>query len=208
MEKRWHYVYVILYPALDYKFYYGSRITDVTPAADVEYFGSLVTFAQYNDAKNAEYQADALKVVLHAEYRAVSRTSLRRLAERENTLIREALEASHVGPAICINRNIGGRIYATTDERRQWGSLGGKKSAAACAGIHAFVYDRRGQPQRLGAAMAQAQQAKTFKFLDPAGNSKTVHNLRAFCRKNNLDHAHMCCVHRGSRKNHKGWSKP
>jgi len=48
---------------------------------------------------------------------------------------------------------------------------------------------------------------KTFEFLSPEGVVFVVENLVSFCRDRGLDHSHMCAVHRGKEKAHKGWSK-
>lgn len=90
MAKRWYYLYVILYPSLGYKFYYGSRITDRAPEEDHQYFGSPVTFAHYNDPDHPEYQADALKVILRAEHRRESKKAAKALSDAESALIKTA----------------------------------------------------------------------------------------------------------------------
>jgi hypothetical protein len=83
MRKRWYYLYVILYPSLGYKFYYGSRITDRAPEEDQQYFGSPVTFATYNDPTHADFQADAIKVILRADYRRESKKAATELSKAE-----------------------------------------------------------------------------------------------------------------------------
>lgn len=207
MEKRWHYVYVILYPSLGYKFYYGSRITDTHPEQDTAYFGSSVTFAHYNDPEHAEYQVDAVKVVLRAIYTVSAVKAQKEISNLEDRLIREALEASHVGPELCLNRNVGGRIYATPTERKKWSAAGGNAVVERGAGIHELIPDAHGRMRPRGAIMRQKTSAKTYKFLSPTGVPQIVHGLREFCRDNNLDFSSMRKVHMGARNKHKGWRK-
>lgn len=185
MEKRWHYVYIILYPSLGYKFYYGSRVTDNHPEDDLTYFGSSVTFARYRDANHAEYQADALKVVLRSFYGKVGDYNLKKITAFENKLIKEALIASHVGPELCLNRNIGGRFYATPEERRAWGSKGGGKNSDLLR-------------QRLAGA---------YVFMSPEGKKTHVHGLKTFAKQHNLNHGNLRSVYYGRRASHKGWRR-
>lgn len=49
--------------------------------------------------------------------------------------------------------------------------------------------------------------AKGYVFVSPDGVSTTVFNLRDFCRRNNLQQAHMVKVDKGIYKQHKGWTK-
>lgn len=189
MQKKWHYVYIILYPSLGYKFYYGSRVTDVHPEEDTGYFGSLVTFSCFNDPTHAEYQADAIKVVLHAIYAVPSKRTNQKIAKLENKLIKEALASSHVGPGLCVNRNIAGRVFGTTAERKIWGALGGKVSGGK------------------NAEFLKQHLAKEFKFTDPTGKPRTIVGLRTFCREHNLDPSAMRRVALGKNVKHKGWRR-
>jgi hypothetical protein len=207
MEKRWHYVYIILYPSLGYKFYYGSRITDVHPEHDTAYFGSSVTFAHYNDPEHPEYQADAVKVVLRAVYAVSAFRTQKEISDLEHRLIREALEASHVGPDLCLNRNVAGRIYGTPEERKKWSASGGLAAVEKGTGIHELIPDSQGRMRKRGAINSQQARAKTYQFLSPTGVPQTVHGLREFCRDNNLDFSSMRKVHIGKRNKHKGWRK-
>jgi hypothetical protein len=185
MQKKWHYIYVILYPALGYKFYYGSRVTTNHPEEDLTYFGSSVTFARYSDVNHEEYQPDALKVVLYSFYGKISKHNLRRISAYENRLIKEALTASHVGPEVCLNRNIAGRIYATTEERKEWSSRGGGKNADVLR-------------QKL---------SKQYVFESPSGKRTPVFGLNTFAKKHNLNRGNLRAVHNGRRHSHKGWRK-
>ena len=189
MQKKWHYVYVILYPSLGYKFYYGSRITENSPEEDTDYFGSSVTFSRYNDSAHDEYQQDALKVVLYSFYGKSGVYNAKKISGVEQRLIKEAVSASHVGPEICLNRNVSGRIFGTPDELKTWRSLGGKKGGGK------------------NAKMLGIKLAKEFAFFDPEGRVRTIRGLRPFCRENNLDPSAMRHVQRGRRTSHKGWRK-
>lgn len=230
MQKRWHYLYVILYPSLGYKCYYGSRVTKTHPADDVAYFGSSVTFAHYNDVTSHEYQADALKVILHAEYVWRSRKSAEKLNTAEAELIRTALNEAELGPAICLNRNVSGQIYLTPAERKiavarsvaagsgfsnmsvaelkKHASDGGLKAARLKKGVHGMSAAALKKSRRLGASRSAEKLAKTYNFRDPAGKSVTIHNLAAFCRQCGLDACNMRKLHRGTAKSCKGWTKP
>lgn len=178
-------MYIILYPSLGYKFYYGSRITDIHPEDDTGYFGSLVTFAHFNDPTHPEYQADAIKVVLHAVYAVSSQKTQRQIFKLENRLIKEALAASHVGPEICVNRNIAGRIYCTREERKMWSARGGGKNSD----------------------LLRQKLSKHYRFTDPTGKPKKIFGLRTFCKEHNLDPSAMRRVAQGKVNSHKGWRK-
>jgi hypothetical protein len=228
MHKRWHYLYVIVYPALGHKLYFGSRITHIRPEQDMQYFGSSETFARYNDAEHAEYQPDALKVVLWAKYQAHGRRNTARLATAEAQLIKTALEEH--GSDACLNRNIGGRIYMTPEEqalaterskangggfagmtpaaRRKWAHIGGKKSAKLNKGLHGMPPEKLKTVQAKGHKSIAARYSRTFTFLTPYGQHVTITNLREFCRLHHLNPAHMRSVNCGRIKSHKGWRKP
>jgi hypothetical protein len=183
MQRRWHYIYVILYPDLGYKFYYGSRITARHPDEDIRYFGSLVTFKHYNDDSHEDYQPHALKVILWAAKLPHCKKSARRLSELETQYIRDALKNSeHLGPEVCLNRNYAGRIVLTPEEHQA-------------------------RQQRISASIIQ-KYAKTYTFIDPRGRKVTFTNLKQFCRDHNLHRSHMRSVHKGTRNSHKGWTKP
>ncbi|CAM0028572.1 HNH endonuclease [Vibrio phage D529] len=49
--------------------------------------------------------------------------------------------------------------------------------------------------------------AKSYKFTSPNGDLVVIHNLRKFCKDNNLTDANMNKVNSGERKQHKGWTK-
>jgi hypothetical protein len=177
LEFRWHYIYVIVFPELDYKFYYGSRVTHVHPEAD-NYWGSPQTFKRYWQRAHPEYQTCAYKIILWQDWLPRTKESSRLLHDREVVLIQSALSnVAHLGPSICLNRAIGGRFCLTATERQEH-------------------YDKLAQ-----------QSAKTYFFVDPTGKTVVVHNLRAFCRKFNLHKPNMTSVHTGKRKSHKGWRK-
>lgn len=50
-----------------------------------------------------------------------------------------------------------------------------------------------------------AAMAKHHKLISPAGEVKTIYNLKDYCRGTDLNHRHMCEVSNGKRKSHKGW---
>lgn len=49
--------------------------------------------------------------------------------------------------------------------------------------------------------------AKKYMFVSPVGEVTYIYNLSEFCVKNNLGRGNMGSVHRGERKQHKGWTK-
>jgi hypothetical protein len=51
--------------------------------------------------------------------------------------------------------------------------------------------------------------AKKWVFKNPYGDREEIYNLRAFCRKNNLNSAHMVNMLNpwSNRKSHKGWTR-
>lgn len=228
MQKRWHYLYVIVYPALGYKLYYGSRVSDAAPARDSQYFGSSIAFSRYNDPGHAEYQPDALKVVLWAKYQAHGKRNSTRLAAAEAQLIKLAL--AEQGPEACLNRNISGRIYMTPAEqaqalarsqasgggfsgmtpeiRRKWAGTGGKKSAQLKTGVHGMPPAKLKAAQAKGRATIQARYAKTYTFITPYGRNVTITNLKEFCRLHHLNAGHMRSLNCGRIKSHKGWRRP
>lgn len=201
MQYCWHYLYVIIYPSLGYKMYYGSRITARHPAADHTYFGSPRTFARYNNAAHPEYQADAIKVVLYAEYCRRNKTNARRISSREMRLIKAA-HKEH-GPDICLNRNAAGRFILTAAEL----IATGKKIAALGLGMYSMSPEHRRAANKRGGEALARKKAKTYKMLTPDNKRKTIHNMRAFCRENSLNHGHMFQVANGNLKSHKGWRK-
>ena len=177
MEFRWHYIYVIVFPDLDYKFYYGSRVTTAHPEID-NYWGSPQTFKRYWQPTHPEYQARAYKVILWHDWLPHTKESGQTLHKREKALIMAALEDNeHLGPDVCLNRAVGARCCLSPAERKQH-------------------YDRLAE-----------QSAKTYFFVDPGGQTVVVHNLKAFCRKFKLHKPNMTSVHTGKRKSHKGWRK-
>ncbi|NBT76112.1 hypothetical protein EBZ80_24005 [bacterium] len=231
MAKRWYYLYVILYPSLGYKFYYGSRITDKAPEDDHQYFGSPVTFAQYNDPTHPEYQADALKVILRAEKRRASKKAAKELSDTETTLIKNAhANTEYLGPEVCLNRNAAGRFLLTDAQRRialersisngggflnmtrkqhlKWASIGGTKSVELKTGLHAIPEEQMQEIRARGRQAISKKYSKTYQFLNPDGELTTIHNLKDFCRKNNLSDCHMRSVNCGRIKSHRGWRKP
>jgi len=52
---------------------------------------------------------------------------------------------------------------------------------------------------------ADASLSKSYKFKSPEGCIVDVYNLSRFCRDNKLNTGHMCNVHCGKLKQHKGW---
>lgn len=230
MPKRWYYVYVIVYPDLGHKFYYGSRITSKQPDADIRYFGSSKTFKRYNDIHDPEYQATALKVILWAELLPHTKTNTRALSKLETQYIRAALEnTEHLGPDVCLNRSYSGRIVLTPAEQREIGlrvvangggffgmskcrhmrfaRMGGHKSYAMGAGVHGLSKEALADAQKRGHATIAARYSKTYTFIDPTGRSVTFKNLKQFCRENDLNPAHMRSLNIGKLKSHKGWTR-
>jgi len=49
--------------------------------------------------------------------------------------------------------------------------------------------------------------AKKYGFKSPCGANVDIYNLSTFCDENNLHASHMCAVHNGKLKAHKGWTK-
>lgn len=49
--------------------------------------------------------------------------------------------------------------------------------------------------------------AKTYIFISPTGERIEIFNVRKFARENNLNHAHLYQVQKGTLKTHKGWTK-
>lgn len=231
MRKRWYYLYVILYPSLGYKFYYGSRITDRSPDDDHQYFGSPVTFAHYNDPEHAEYQADAIKVVLQAQYRRESKRAATELSKAETSLIKTAhADTEHLGPEVCLNRNAAGRFLLTPEQRKiarqrshdsgsgfagmdaetrqKWASIGGTKSVEMKTGVHGIPEQRMEELRERGRNVIREKYSKTYNFLNPDGDLVIIHNLKDFCRHNGLRDCHMRSVNAGRIKSHRGWRKP
>jgi hypothetical protein len=226
-KQYWHYVYVIYYPARNYCFYYGSRITDKPPADDWAYFGSSVSFAQYNDPEHPEYQADAIKVVLAATQSRRTKKAEQALGQQEADLIRAALR-DH-GLELCLNRNVQGRICLTEQQRKAalersiangggfvnmskeqqlaWASAGGRKSYTMKTGVHAIPRDKVLAALAKGRKVIAQKYAKTYVFKNPAGKTVTVCNLAKFCREQGLRACHMRGVQGGRYKSHKGWTK-
>lgn len=231
MRKRWHYLYVIVYPALGYKFYYGSRIADRAPEEDQQYFGSPVTFAHYNDPAHSEYQADALKVILRVDYCRASKKAAKQLSDAEITLIKDAhANIEHLGPDVCLNRNAGGRFLLTDDQirmarekshnngagfanmdqktRQKWARVGGTKSVEMGVGVHAIPEKRMQELREQGRQAIREKYSKTYSFLNPDGDLVIIHNLSDFSRQNGLTVGHMRSVNSGRIKSHRGWRKP
>ncbi len=52
----------------------------------------------------------------------------------------------------------------------------------------------------------EKSRAKTYKFISPDGEVVEIYNLEKFSAANGLYPGHMCCVAKGSRKSHKGWT--
>lgn len=224
-KKCWHYLYVIYYPSRDYRFYYGSRITARHPDADAHYFGSSVSFAQYNDPAHADYQPDAIKVVLSAQRQNRTKKAEQALSAAEAGLIRAAIET--FGLDLCLNRNICGRICLTDAQRHdalqrsiangggfvnmsktqqlEWARVGGAKSYEMKTGVHGIPKDRMAEILSRGRKTIAEKYAKTYVFTDPAGEVVTIHNLKDFCRTRGLSHSHMRDVKAGRAKSHKGW---
>lgn len=205
MRQRWHYLYVIFYPAQNYQCYYGSRISDEHPDDDIGYFGSSITFARYNDPADPDFQPDARKVIIWAEYMPATRKSQRKLARLETNMIKQALAES--GPELCLNRNYAGRIVLSDVEFATWGAVGGKRSVELGSGFHGFSPELRQELRKRGNRTISEKYAKIYTFRDPAGLVVTLKNLRAFCRYKDLNPAHMRSVHIGRAKSHKGWTR-
>jgi hypothetical protein len=231
MQKRWHYLYVIVYPSLGYKFYYGSRITDRIPDEDVLYFGSSVTFAHYNDPANTEYQADALKIILWARHWTHNKRNTNALNRKEAELIRSALyDNEHLGPDICLNRNHGKQIFMTPEERqaalarsiaggggflnmsaaklKKFAAKGGATARELGVGIYALSEAQLRAARARGNAVIAEKYAKTYELLNPQNKKIKFKNMRAFCREHNLAPGHLRRVHSGKLKSYKGWRKP
>lgn len=231
MQKRWYYCYVIVYPSLGYKFYYGSRITKNAPADDHNYFGSSVTFGHYNDPEHSEYQADALKIILWSAHLPRAKKHALALGALEADNIRAALDnREHLGPDICLNRNYGGRIVLTPAEykaaaeksrragsgfagmskkaHKKWARLGGKLSKEMGKGVHGFSPEERRRFGARGGNVIKEKYAKDYTFQAPDGERVEIRNLHAFCRERNLNPGHMRSVNCGRIKSHKGWRKP
>lgn len=228
MQKRWHYLYVIVYPSLGHKLYYGSRICAVSPDEDSQYFGSSITFAHYNDVTHPEYQPDALKIVLWAKHQSYTKRSAKALSKAEGELIKEALDGQ--GPDVCLNRNIAGRIYMTPEEqqraversqangggfvgmtpqeRQKWAGAGGKKSAQLKIGVHGMTEEQLQAARAKGQITIKERYAKTYTFCTPYGREVTITNLKEFCRLHHLSDCHMRSLNAGRIKSHKGWRKP
>lgn len=230
MQKKWHYIYVIVYPQLGYKFYYGSRITALHPDDDVHYFGSPQTFKRYNDEQHPEYQADALKVILWSARLPRSKKNARELGALEVAYIETALKnVEHLGPDVCLNRNCAGRIVLSPAERKdaiqrsfesgsgfhnmakkrhiKFATIGGKKSYEMRTGVHGISREKLAEAQKRGQETIAQKYAKTYTFVDPNGVPTTITNLNHFCRNHNLNRAHMRSLHAGRLKSHKGWTK-
>jgi hypothetical protein len=225
-KKYWHYLYVIYYPSLAYRFYYGSRITENHPDADWSYFGSSVSFAQYNDAAHAEYQVDALKIILDAKHETRTKRAEKALSRAEAELIRTAIQ--EFGLHLCLNRNINGRFCLTNEQRQEalrrsikngggfvnmtkqqqldWASVGGSKSYQMKTGVHGIPKDKLAEILARGRATVAERYAKTYQFTNPAGEVVTIHNLKRFCKLNDISACHMRSVKAGRIKSHKGWT--
>lgn len=225
-KKYWHYLYVIYYPSRDYRFYYGSRITANHPSDDWGYFGSSVSFAQYNDPAHPEYQPDAIKVILNAKYQRRTKRAEQALSQAEADLIQAALR--EFGLNLCLNRNIKGR-FCLTDEQRQealqrsiangggfvnmtktqqlkWASVGGTQSYKMKTGAHGIPKERMNAILARGRQTIAEKYAKTYQFTNPAGEVVTIHNLKRFCAENNISACHMRSIKAGRIKSHKGWT--
>lgn len=230
MERRWHYLYVIVYPELDHKIYYGSRISHQHPNRDIHYFGSSVTFARYNDPTHPEYQTAAYKVILAARRVQCSLKNLEWLLEQEAALIFDALNAKHFcGSCNCLNRNMNGRFMLTKTERTEIGrrsaaagngftgmkkrehrrhaSNGGKKSYMMGVGIHGMSKRKLKAAQAKGRKTFTERYAKMYTLISPRYERIVVKNLAEFCRANNLNRAHMYGVANGRLAAHKGWRR-
>lgn len=228
MKKKWHYLYVIFYPALDFKCYYGSRISHLHPDEDIDYFGSSVTFAHYNDPTHPEYQENALKVIIWAQKLIASKKNGLALAELEAGMIKQALAES--GPELCLNRNYAGRIVMTPAEQKsaweksaqngsgfvnmskskhaKWALMGGLKSLEQGKGIHGMSEEQLQEARAKGNKVISEKYSKTYTFKSPTGELVTFKNLRAFCRENNLQASHMRSLNIGKIRSHKGWRRP
>lgn len=208
MKKRWYYIYVIVYPALGYQFYYGSRITPNQPELD-NYWGSSVTFCRYNDPDDPEYQADARKVILQAQLLPHTKKHAAALGAREAKLIADALQnVTHLGPNACLNRNYGGRIVLSSEERAAACSRGGRSAMANKAGIHSLSGERLAEFRQRGGESTANKHARVFTIVSPAGEAVVFKNIRAFCRENNLNRANVQSVLRNERPTVNGWRAP
>jgi hypothetical protein len=56
-----------------------------------------------------------------------------------------------------------------------------------------------------GGAPGHSRTSKTYEFTNPAGVRQSIHNLKDFCRNNNLSYSSMKRVIRGVYRQHKGW---
>jgi hypothetical protein len=230
MPKRWYYIYVIVYPDLGHKFYYGSRITNKHPDDDIYYFGSSKTFKRYNDINDPEYQTTARKVILWSAFLSHNKTNIRALSELEAQYIRDALEnTEHLGPDVCLNRSYNGRIVLTHAEQRaiglrvvangggffgmskcrhmQFATMGGYKSYKMGAGVHGISKEKLADAQKRGRETIVERYSKTYTFINPQGKSVTFTNLKQFCRENDLNPGHMRSLNIGKLKSHKGWTR-
>lgn len=63
-----------------------------------------------------------------------------------------------------------------------------------------------GERETFRQRVAQAK-AKQYKFISPQGEVVTIENLKAFCAQNGLFEQAMYQVARGSRNQHKGWTR-
>ena len=208
MQKRWYYIYVIVYPALGYQFYYGSRITTNQPELD-NYWGSSVTFCRYNDPDDPEYQADARKVILQAQLLPHTKKNAAALGAREAKLIADALQnVTHLGPNACLNRNYGGRIALSPEEQAEACSRGGRSSVANKAGIYSLSLEQRAKAGQRGGESTANKHARVFTIVSPAGETVVFKNIRAFCRENNLQRANVQSVLRNERPTVNGWRAP
>lgn len=91
--------------------------------------------------------------------------------------------------------------------------LGGKSNKGRKLGPQSLERRKKtsdvlsGVKKSLEHIQAQSEsRARNWILISPLGESTLVHNLSAFCRKNNLRMGNLCKVASGIRKHHKGWT--
>ena len=72
-----------------------------------------------------------------------------------------------------------------------------------------FKQEHLGKNHPMNNLEARAKMANTkgkdYSFIGPQNKTIQVHNLRKFCRENNLNSSHMVQVAKGKEQQHKGW---
>lgn len=74
-----------------------------------------------------------------------------------------------------------------------------------------FVENKEYSPEKCRIILAEINirhgKAKIYRMKSPSGEVVTIYSMRDFCLGKDLNRNHMCAVHRGVRKSHKGWTK-